>query len=1138
MITPLARFAVRRPVVVLIGWAVVVLVLAVAGRGVEDKLLPTQLLVEGTESDRWADVRKGHFGEDAGVLLRGPAAAIDRQGPKLARDLAARENTRALSPWTGGGDPDELRPSPREVLIVLDLEIPPGETQSTIVPPLERFIADRVEPPLEAHLSGNAPLGRDINDATTESIHAAERITFPVLIIVLLLVFRTPIAAAIPLVIALGTTQAGFGVLALLTEVADLDAIALSLASMIGLALGVDYSLLIVTRFREGLADGLQPRQAASLAANTAGRTAIFAGVVLVAIMLVSFFLSPGTVLLSSAVGAIVVTLLSMAGAALVAPSAVTLLGHRVNKWQIGGAPPAPDQAGVFPRLARRVGSRPALAAASVLAALLLVAAPVTAIETMPPDPRQLPEDAQGLEDFQRVRDAGFGPNIDIVLRTPTGAVTDPKRLRQIERLERRLARLPNAKTVVGPGTIGEQTKELRDAPDAIKRGKRQLRKGERDLARLESGLGDATDGVSQLRDGLLAGAAAASQLANGSEQARQGAGELASGAERADNGAEQIAAGTQRASRGTGSLLEGLDDAYDGAGRLADGATEARQGSERLETGSATLRDGLRGELAPGADRLAANLRQGQVGLNALRLPAAATEDQLRRARDTLNQMTVGKTDPLYAQALQQVDTALAAATGSAPTGGGPVTPYPGLSASLERAAADAGTAADGADQLAAGAREAADGADRLNSGANELTTGLRRLERGANELQSGLGTARDEVARSASGFDRLASGASALARGVDDLSDGASQLEGGLGQIADGNAQLAAELQAGFGQSGELESGLADATNEVGGTRRDLVGRRGPFKGLKSLEQLEKESPRFFDSGYVVVAALDGARAVDRESSLFLVDTDTGADVGRVQVLPSVPPNDPRTARLIDDVREVTGEFEDNTGMTAATGGSAGQLVDYDRVTAGRIPWLVLCISLVTYLLLVPILRSLVLPALAVALNLVTVAAGFGILTLLFVGDDPLLGGAGALDVISVAGIFSITFALSIDYQVFLLTRMREEFVRTQSGEQAIEFGLAKTARVVTGAAAIMVAVFLAFAMADFTIIKQFGIGLAAAVLIDATIVRLVLLPALMRMLGDRAWWIPTWLDDHLPVLDVEGSQFEREVGSLARA
>jgi putative drug exporter of the RND superfamily len=184
------------------------------------------------------------------------------------------------------------------------------------------------------------------------------------------------------------------------------------------------------------------------------------------------------------------------------------------------------------------------------------------------------------------------------------------------------------------------------------------------------------------------------------------------------------------------------------------------------------------------------------------------------------------------------------------------------------------------------------------------------------------------------------------------------------------------------------------------------------------------------------------------------------------------------------------------------------------------------------------VPILRSLVLPAVAVGLNLVTVAAGFGVLTLLFVGDNPLLGGAGALDAITIAGIFSITFALSIDYQVFLLTRMREEFVRTQSANQAIEFGIQKTAKVVTGAAAIMIAVFVAFALADFVIIKQFGIGLATAVLIDATIVRLALLPALLRLLGERAWYMPAWLDDRLPVLDVEGSEFAHEVEHMARA
>ena len=131
----------------------------------------------------------------------------------------------------------------------------------------------------------------------------------------------------------------GFGLISVILEVTDVDAVALSSASMLGLALGVDYSLLIVTRFRTSLSEGHAPRQAASIAANTAGRTATFAGLVLLAITAVAFLLSPGTVLLSMALGMGVVTVLSMLGAILVAPAATSLLGHRINRWQLGKAP-------------------------------------------------------------------------------------------------------------------------------------------------------------------------------------------------------------------------------------------------------------------------------------------------------------------------------------------------------------------------------------------------------------------------------------------------------------------------------------------------------------------------------------------------------------------------------------------------------------------------------------------------------------------------------------------------------------------------------------------------------------------------------------------------------------------------------
>ena len=212
----------------------------------------------------------------------------------------------------------------------------------------------------------------------------------------------------------------------------------------------------------------------------------------------------------------------------------------------------------------------------------------------------------------------------------------------------------------------------------------------------------------------------------------------------------------------------------------------------------------------------------------------------------------------------------------------------------------------------------------------------------------------------------------------------------------------------------------------------------------------------------------------------------------------------NDPRQDRVVDEVRAIAGRYQRATGVAAPVGGTAAELTDFARVNRTRVPLIILAICLVTYLALVPILRSVVLPAIAVVLNLLTVAAALRADTAL--RRQPSAAGRRreVRHAVTVTGIFVITFALSIDYQVFLLTRMREEYARTQSHTSAVEFGISKTAKVVTGAAAIMVAVFTAFALSSFTLIQQLGIGLATAVLIDATIVRLGLLPSILKLVG----------------------------------
>src|SRR4051794_5882607 len=178
----------------------------------------------------------------------------------------------------------------------------------------------------------------------------------------------------------------------------------------------------------------------------------------------------------------------------------------------------------------------------------------------------------------------------------------------------------------------------------------------------------------------------------------------------------------------------------------------------------------------------------------------------------------------------------------------------------------------------------------------------------------------------------------------------------------------------------------------------------------------------------------------------------------------------------------------------------------------------------------LLMMVFRSVVVPLKAVVMNLLASAAAFGVLTLA-VSGGPVGDLVGIPEAIPVPiqlpiGIFAILFGLSMDYEVFLLSRIKEEYDRTGDNALAVADGLAKSARVITAGAAVMITVFCSFVLGADVLGKMFGIGLASAVLIDATIIRMVLVPATMELLGDRNWWLPAWLDRLLPRLRVEAS------------
>jgi RND superfamily putative drug exporter len=1101
LITPIARFAVRFAIPVLIGWSVVVLVLGLValgafggGRTVEDKVQPSLLFVPGTESSKWRDVRAGSFNESLIALLVGPQQEIDRQGPALATALEHRPGTRAISPWSAGGVKQlgQLRPSPTQAAISIDLKIPPGGNINTVIGPLEEFVAARVNAPVRAHLAGVPSLGSEVNKSSIEALHKGELIAIPILILVVLLVFRSPIAAGIPLVIAAGTVVMGFGILSLILDVVVLDAVALSAASMLGLALGVDYSLLIVTRFRSSLAEGHPPKQAASIAANTAGRTANFAGMVLLAITFVALLLSPGSILLSMAIGMIVVTVLSMAGAILIAPAATSLIGHRVNMWQIG-RPPS-EEGGLISAVVARVSSRAALAVGLLAALLLLVAAPVLGIKTTPPDPRILPKNSPGLEAFNALRKAKFGPELDIALAAPRGTLMDPHRLAAINSLESQIARMPLVKAVTGPGLIADATSAVRNAPKQVDSSRGDLAAAGRELA------------------------ARSRQLTRAKREARRQAADVARGLAQArgllDQGSTMLAGATSRAGD-VERLKTGLTAATNGASQLANGTQTLTQKAKLLSGALGTIRDRVNA-LIPAIVNGQNALRDAQARLNLLRVPAQTSTRDLQDALAALDRS--GSSDPAIAEARSHVQSALTAVGGSGSSGVAPAQAggFAGLDASLANELALAEAAGRQIDAAVVQAGQFQDVMEQVADGANRLVKpGLTTVDSGQSELAAALGQARDGVA--------------AVQPQLNDLAGGAQSLLATGGEMLDAQGAKATPL---FTQ---LQEGLGSASRRIGTVRGQLATRTGPFEPLRVLHTLDVNSPGFFRSGYLTVAGIDGAKPGDREALASIVDAADGARKARILVMPNVGTNDPGQDKIVDDVRKLTHRFQRATGIAAPVGGTAPELTDFERVNRTRVPLIIIAICLVTYLALIPILRSVVLPAIAVGLNLLTVAAAFGILTLLFVGDNPIMGGAGKLDIVTVTGIFVVTFALSIDYQVFLLTRMREEYVRTQSHTAAVEFGISKTARVVTGAATIMVSVFLAFALSSFSLIQQLGIGLASAVLIDATIVRLGLLPSIMKLAGDRTWWLPTWLDEKLPYLDTEGAVFARDADHL---
>jgi len=309
-------------------------------------------------------------------------------------------------------------------------------------------------------------------------------------------------------------------------------------------------------------------------------------------------------------------------------------------------------------------------------------------------------------------------------------------------------------------------------------------------------------------------------------------------------------------------------------------------------------------------------------------------------------------------------------------------------------------------------------------------------------------------------------------------------------------------------------------------------------------------------FNGPFLVVAEVDGPEGF---AAFQEVVQAVGADPGVASVTPAIPndgaqptaalarvipttsPQDAETERLIERLRRDVIPAAEAGRLDTSVTGHVAVSVDFSDYLAGRSLLFFGVVLAVSFLLLMMVFRSLLVPLKAVVLNMLSIAGAYGIVVAIFQW-----GWLGDLTGIEPAPIepfipmmmFAIVFGLSMDYEVFLLSRIKEEYERTHDAQNSVADGLAATARVISAAAAIMVVVFGSFLLEDGRIVKVFGTGLGMAVLLDATLVRMLLVPATMELLGERNWWLPRWLDRLLPSLHVEGAPDHEAQLARARA
>ena len=332
-------------------------------------------------------------------------------------------------------------------------------------------------------------------------------------------------------------------------------------------------------------------------------------------------------------------------------------------------------------------------------------------------------------------------------------------------------------------------------------------------------------------------------------------------------------------------------------------------------------------------------------------------------------------------------------------------------------------------------------------------------------------------------------------------------------------------------------LRLGSADQGNDpVGSSTRqayDMLARGfGPgFNGPLELVAVVRDAAQ--DGALRRVVTEVGAQpGVARVAPPVLIPSKNGTDVALINVYPTSAPQDAATTNLVYHLRQVTiPAAVSGSGLTVLVGGTTAIFIDFAHVLSAKLPLFIGLVVLLSFLLLSLVFRSIVIPLVSAAMNVLSIGAAFGILVAVFqwgwLGSVVGVNRPGPVEAFLPVMLFAILFGLSMDYQVFLVTRIHEEWLNTGDNRLAVRNGLAATGKTITAAALIMILVFGSFILGGERVIKEFGLGLAGGILMDAVVIRMAVVPAVMLLIGKANWWFPKSLDRVLPHIGLEQAE-----------